>query len=156
MLSAEIISALIKLSQWIKSCLNRLFYFILFYCGSVRRQGNQPHKQFYMIHISYFTVYQITKQLTGRWREKKLNISIEREKNILFYILEYLPSVYVKWADQLKRLPGDQWSTSAKDRVLWKELEKNFNSIGLVHLQSTHELCPALNAGGLALSGMFG
>ena len=25
---------------------------------------------------------------------------------------------------QLKRLAGDQWSRSAKDRVLWKELEK--------------------------------
>ena len=29
-----------------------------------------------------------------------------------------------RWADQLKRLAGDQWSRSAKDRVLWKELEK--------------------------------
>ena len=28
----------------------------------------------------------------------------------------------------------DQWSRSAKDRVLWKEIEKNFNSIGLAHL----------------------
>ena len=28
-----------------------------------------------------------------------------------------------RWADQLKRLAGDQWSRSAKDRVLWKELE---------------------------------
>ena len=27
-----------------------------------------------------------------------------------------------RWADQLKRLAGDQWSRSAKDRVLWKEL----------------------------------
>ena len=27
-------------------------------------------------------------------------------------------------ADQLKRLAGDQWSEIAKDRVLWKELEK--------------------------------
>ena len=39
-----------------------------------------------------------------------------------------------RWADQLKRLSGDQWSRSAKDRVLWKELEKKFNSIGLAHL----------------------
>ena len=39
-----------------------------------------------------------------------------------------------RWADQLKRIAGDQWSRSAKDRVLWKELEKNFNSIGLAHL----------------------
>ena len=38
------------------------------------------------------------------------------------------------WADQLKRLAGDQWSRSAKDRVLWKNLEKNINSIGLTHL----------------------
>ena len=29
-----------------------------------------------------------------------------------------------KWAGQLKRLAGDQWSKSAKDRVLWKELKK--------------------------------
>ena len=29
-----------------------------------------------------------------------------------------------RWADHLKRLAGDQWSRSAKDRVLWKELEK--------------------------------
>ena len=28
-----------------------------------------------------------------------------------------------RWVDQLKRLSGDQWSRSAKDRVLWKELE---------------------------------
>ena len=61
-----------------------------------------------------------------------------------------------RWADQLKRLAGDPWSRSAKDRVLWKELEKNFNSIGLAHLSSTHELWPALIAGGLVLSGMFG
>ena len=27
-------------------------------------------------------------------------------------------------ADQLKRLAGDTWSRRAKDRVLWKELEK--------------------------------
>jgi hypothetical protein len=39
-----------------------------------------------------------------------------------------------RWADQLKRLTGDQWSRSAKNRVLWKEREKNFNSIGLAHL----------------------
>ena len=39
-----------------------------------------------------------------------------------------------RWADQLKRLACDQWSKSAKDRVLWKELEKNFNSTGLAHL----------------------
>ena len=30
----------------------------------------------------------------------------------------------MRWADQLKRLAGDQWFRSAKDRVLWKELEK--------------------------------
>jgi hypothetical protein len=36
-----------------------------------------------------------------------------------------------RWADQLKRLAGDQWSRSAKDSVLWKELEKNY--IGLAH-----------------------
>ena len=29
-----------------------------------------------------------------------------------------------RWADQLKRLAGDQWSRIAKDRLLWKELEK--------------------------------
>ena len=29
-----------------------------------------------------------------------------------------------RWAVQLKRLAGDQWSRSAKDSVLWKELEK--------------------------------
>ena len=40
----------------------------------------------------------------------------------------------MRWADQLKRLAGDQWSRSAKDTVLWKELEKNVNSIGLAHL----------------------
>ena len=34
-----------------------------------------------------------------------------------------------RWADQLKRLAGDQWSRSAKDRVL----KKNFNSVGLAH-----------------------
>ena len=39
-----------------------------------------------------------------------------------------------RWADQLKRLAGDQWFRSAKDSVLWKELKKNFNSIGLAHL----------------------
>jgi hypothetical protein len=38
-----------------------------------------------------------------------------------------------RWADQLKRLAGDQWSRSAKDRVLWKELEKT-NSLGLAYL----------------------
>ena len=42
---------------------------------------------------------------------------------------------WTRWADQLKRLAGDQWSRSAKDRLLWKELEKkNFDSIGLAHL----------------------
>ena len=39
-----------------------------------------------------------------------------------------------RWADQLKRFAGDQWSRSAKYRVLWKELDKNFHSIGLAHL----------------------
>ena len=39
-----------------------------------------------------------------------------------------------RWADQLKRLAGDQWSRSAKDRVLWKEREHFLNSIGLAHL----------------------
>ena len=29
---------------------------------------------------------------------------------------------------------GDQRSKSAKDIVLWKELQKNVNSIGLAHL----------------------
>ena len=32
------------------------------------------------------------------------------------------------------RLAGDHWSRSAKDKVLWKTLEKAFNSIGLAHL----------------------
>ena len=36
------------------------------------------------------------------------------------------------WPTQ--KIAGDQWSRSAKDRVLWKELEKNFNSIGLSQL----------------------
>ena len=29
-----------------------------------------------------------------------------------------------RWAEQPKRLAGDQWSRSAENRVLWKELEK--------------------------------
>ena len=31
---------------------------------------------------------------------------------------------WTRWADQLKRLAGDRWSRSARDRGLWKELEK--------------------------------